>query len=129
MLCFSMNRFMSSKYWREQFDHDGRMKPSPHYERVVDVMEELIKFTLLTRDCAGYLTDAARIDREARALGREAAFRLREALLMPDKVHEVCGIFAVVNREGGIETDLLGVLAQQARRCRGWCRPRSVHPS
>ena len=34
---------------------------------------------------------------------------------MPDQVHEVRGIFAVVNREGGIETDLLGVLAQQAR--------------
>jgi hypothetical protein len=34
---------------------------------------------------------------------------------MPDQVHEVRGIFAVVNREGGIETDLLGILAQQAR--------------
>ena len=34
----------------EQFDEAGRMKPSPYYERVVDVMEELTKFTLLTRD-------------------------------------------------------------------------------
>ena len=34
---------------------------------------------------------------------------------MPDEVHEVRGIFAVVNREGWIEADLLGVLAQQAR--------------
>jgi hypothetical protein len=34
---------------------------------------------------------------------------------MPDKVHEVRGIFAIVNREGWIETDLLGVLAQQTR--------------
>jgi arsenic resistance protein ArsH len=33
------------------------MKPSPCYDRVVDVMEELIKFTWLTRDVAGYLTD------------------------------------------------------------------------
>lgn len=41
----------------EQFDEAGRMKPSPYYDRVVDVMEELIKFTLLTRDCSGYLTD------------------------------------------------------------------------
>jgi arsenical resistance protein ArsH len=41
----------------EQFDDAGRMKPSPYYDRVVDVMEELVKFTLLTRDCAGYLTD------------------------------------------------------------------------
>jgi len=41
----------------EQFDEAGRMKPSPYYERVVDVMEELMKFTLLTRDRSGYLTD------------------------------------------------------------------------
>lgn len=40
-----------------EFGEDGRMKPSPYYERVVDVMEELVKFTLLTRDCAGYLVD------------------------------------------------------------------------
>ena len=40
----------------EQFDEAGRMKPSPYYERVVDVMEELVKFTLLTRDRSDYLT-------------------------------------------------------------------------
>jgi arsenic resistance protein ArsH len=40
-----------------EFEDDGRMKPSPYYERVVDVMEELVKFTLLTRDCADYLVD------------------------------------------------------------------------
>ena len=40
----------------EQFDEAGRMKPSAYYERVVDVMEELIKFTLLTRDRSDYLT-------------------------------------------------------------------------
>ncbi len=40
-----------------EFDDAGRMKPSPYYERVVDVMEELVKFTLLTRDAAGYLVD------------------------------------------------------------------------
>ena len=40
----------------EQFDDAGRMKPSPYYDRVVDVMEELMKFTLLTRDCSAYLT-------------------------------------------------------------------------
>jgi arsenical resistance protein ArsH len=33
------------------------MKPSAFYERVVDVMEELVKFTLLTRDVAPYLFD------------------------------------------------------------------------
>ena len=41
----------------QEFDEDGRMKPSPYYERVVDVMEELVKFTLLTRDSADYLVD------------------------------------------------------------------------
>ncbi|MES2290089.1 MAG: arsenical resistance protein ArsH [Pseudomonadota bacterium] len=40
-----------------EFDNDGRMKPGPLYERVVDVMEELVKFTLLTRDRTDYLTD------------------------------------------------------------------------
>jgi arsenic resistance protein ArsH len=43
------------------------MKPSPYYERVVDVMEELVKFTLLTRDCAGYLVDRYSERRESAA--------------------------------------------------------------
>lgn len=33
-----------------EFEEDGRMKPSPYYNRIVDVVEELVKFTLLTRD-------------------------------------------------------------------------------
>ena len=40
-----------------EFDDAGRMKPSSYYERVVDVMEELVKFTMLTRDSAAYLVD------------------------------------------------------------------------
>lgn len=40
-----------------EFDDSGRMKPSSYYDRVVDVMEELVKFTLLTRDIAPYLLD------------------------------------------------------------------------
>ncbi|RYG95119.1 MAG: arsenical resistance protein ArsH, partial [Alphaproteobacteria bacterium] len=40
-----------------EFDEHDRMKPSPYYDRVVDVMEELYKFTLLTRDVAPYLVD------------------------------------------------------------------------
>ena len=41
----------------QEFDEAGRMKPSSYYDRVVDVMEELVKFTLLTRDVSSYLTD------------------------------------------------------------------------
>jgi arsenic resistance protein ArsH len=41
----------------EQFDDAGRMKPSAYYDRIVDVMEELMKFTLLTRGISPYLTD------------------------------------------------------------------------
>jgi len=40
-----------------EFGADGRMKPSPYYNRMVDVMEELMKFTLLTRGRSAYLVD------------------------------------------------------------------------
>ena len=41
----------------QEFDENGRMKPSSYYDRVVDVCEELVKFTWLTRDASSYLTD------------------------------------------------------------------------
>ena len=40
----------------QEFDEAGRMKPSSFYDRVVDVMEELVKFTLINRGVSGYLT-------------------------------------------------------------------------
>ena len=40
-----------------EFEEDGRMKASSYYDRIVDVMEELYKFTLLTRGQAAYLVD------------------------------------------------------------------------
>ncbi|MBJ6980164.1 MULTISPECIES: arsenical resistance protein ArsH [unclassified Luteimonas] len=49
------NQSSVPKAWQE-FDGEGRMKPSPYYDRVVDVMEELVKFTLLVRDRSDYLT-------------------------------------------------------------------------
>lgn len=59
-----------------EFEENGRMKPSPYYERVVDVMEELVKFTLLTRDCADYLVDRYSERREsAEALSKRVNLR------------------------------------------------------
>lgn len=59
-----------------EFEDNGRMKPSPYYERVVDVMEELVKFTLLTRDCADYLVDRYSERREsAQALSKRVNLR------------------------------------------------------
>lgn len=40
-----------------EFDEAGRMKPSPFYDRVVDVMEELVKFTVLLRERQDFLVD------------------------------------------------------------------------
>jgi len=48
------NQSSIPKVWQE-FDEHGRMKPSMHYDRMVDVMEELIKFTLMVRDRSDYL--------------------------------------------------------------------------
>ncbi len=50
------NQSSVAKAWGE-FDDAGRMRPSPYYNRIVDVMEELVKFTHLTRDRSAYLTD------------------------------------------------------------------------
>jgi arsenic resistance protein ArsH len=48
-----------------EFHDDGRMKDSPYRDRVVDVMEELTKFTLLTRDIRDFLVDRYSERREA----------------------------------------------------------------
>lgn len=50
------NQSLVAKAWGE-FDDAGRMRPSPYYNRIFDVMEELAKFTILTRDRSAYLTD------------------------------------------------------------------------
>jgi arsenic resistance protein ArsH len=40
-----------------EFDEAGRMRPSSYYDRIVDVMEELVRFTILTRSHTSELTD------------------------------------------------------------------------
>ncbi|EMR0521785.1 arsenical resistance protein ArsH [Klebsiella pneumoniae] len=50
------NQSSVPKAWQE-FDDEGRMKPSPWYDRIVDVTEELFKFTLLLKGYSGYLSD------------------------------------------------------------------------
>lgn len=50
------NQSSVAKAWQE-FDDNDRMKTSPFYDRIVDVMEELVKFTLLTRDNQAFLVD------------------------------------------------------------------------
>ncbi|MFG5119042.1 arsenical resistance protein ArsH [Methylorubrum sp. POS3] len=59
----------------KEFDDEGRMKPGPLYDRVVDVCEELTKFTLLTRGRADYLVDrySERKEREPERLKAVAA--------------------------------------------------------
>ncbi len=60
----------------DKFDEIGRMKPSPYYDRVVDVIEELMKFTRLTRDVAPYLTDRYN-ERKENAAALEQRVKLR----------------------------------------------------
>ncbi len=55
----------------QEFDDAGRMKPSSYYDRVVDVMEELVKFTLLVRDTSDYLT--SRYSERKESAAKEAA--------------------------------------------------------
>ena len=59
----------------KEFGDDDRMRPSSYYERVVDVMEELVKITLLMRGSSDYLTDrySERSERAQRAIDRQIA--------------------------------------------------------
>lgn len=62
------NQSSVAKAWNE-FDEDGRMKPSSFYLRLVDVCEELVKFTWLMRGRTAYLTNrySERVERANQA--------------------------------------------------------------
>ena len=62
----------------DEFDEAGRMRPSSYYDRIVDVMEELVKFTLLTRDLSGFLTNRYS-ERKETAAKLEARVSLKAA--------------------------------------------------
>ena len=80
------NQSSVAKAWQE-FDDDGRMKPSAFYERVVDVMEELVKFTWLVRDRSDYL-----VDRYSERTGTAAAVALARAAAVVETPTPACDI-------------------------------------
>ena len=68
------NQSSVAKAWQE-FDQHGRMKPSAFYDRLVDVMEELMKFTLMVRGRSDYLVNRyseRKVDASQRKLARAA---------------------------------------------------------
>lgn len=73
------NQSSVAKAWQE-FDEQGRMKPSPYYERIVDVMEELVRFTVLLRPHSVPLVDRYS-ERREEGLKLEASTRAAQAAM------------------------------------------------
>ena len=67
-----------------QFDEAGRMKPSSYYDRIVDVMEELVRFTILTRPHAARLVDRYS-ERKVAGKAVDAAADLSSIAIAPQK--------------------------------------------
>jgi len=65
----TVNQSSVEKAWK-QFDEHGRMKPSSFRERVVDVMEEHLKFTRILREHADFLVDRYSERKEIAEQGR-----------------------------------------------------------
>lgn len=64
----------------QEFHDDGRMKDSAYRDRLVDVMEELYKFTLMTRDHRDFLVDRYSERREAAAKAPPAVERPQDRI-------------------------------------------------
>ena len=60
-----------------EFDEGGRMKPSSYYDRIVDVMEELVRFTVLLRPHATQLVDRYSERKSEKRATNDAAKMLR----------------------------------------------------
>ncbi|RJE87250.1 arsenical resistance protein ArsH [Paracoccus onubensis] len=71
----------------QEFDEAGRMKPSRYYERIVDVVEELVRFTVLLRPHTDHLTDRYSERKEAAHAEREVASDLSAIAI----AHQVAG--------------------------------------
>ena len=59
--------------------------------------------------------DATGVDSEAGPLRGEAVFRMREAEFMPDDIHEIGQVLAIMNRERWVDPNLVSIIAQQTR--------------
>ena len=68
----------------QEFDEAGRMKPSAYYDRIVDVMEELVRFTILTRPHAAHLVDRYS-ERKAAGKTMDPATDLSAIAIAPQK--------------------------------------------
>ena len=73
MRMFTIQNQSSVPMAYKEFDEAGRMRPSAYYDRVVDVMEELFKITLLMRGRTEYLTDrySERNEKALKAINRQ----------------------------------------------------------
>ena len=69
----------------EEFDEAGRMKPSSYYDRIVDVMEELVRFTILLRPHAVQLVDRYSERKETRLPSDQATDLSSIATTFPTK--------------------------------------------
>lgn len=63
------NQSSVAKAWQE-FDEEGRMKPSSFRDRVVDVMEELFRFTVLLREHSEFMTTRYSEQKQLREAGQ-----------------------------------------------------------
>jgi arsenic resistance protein ArsH len=83
------NQSSVARAW-DEFDEDGRMKPSAYYNRIVDVMEELVRFTVLTRDIKDMLVDrySERVESHAElSAAREHTNKLVDIEAGPRSLH------------------------------------------